>query len=53
MLLKHGYQSVEYFLAVSIEIKDIAHYGAQRFVWKFLQIVKKCVINYVVTDLSS
>jgi len=49
MLVKHSYQSVEYFLAVSIEIEDIAHYSAQRFVRKFLQL-KKYVINYIVTD---
>lgn len=51
MLMKHGYQSVEYFLAISIKIEDVAHYGAQRFVWKFLQV--KNVINYIVIDLSS
>ncbi|KYN03318.1 hypothetical protein ALC62_05818 [Cyphomyrmex costatus] len=31
MLMKHGYQSVEYFLAISIKIEDIAYY--------------KCVLN--------
>jgi len=38
MLMKHSYQSVEYFLAISIKIEDIAHYSAQRFVRKFLQL---------------
>ncbi|KYN31979.1 hypothetical protein ALC56_13732, partial [Trachymyrmex septentrionalis] len=30
MLMKHDYQGVEYFLTISIKIKDIAHYSTQR-----------------------
>jgi len=50
--MKHGYQGIEYFLAISIKIKDIAHYSTQRFVWKFLQLKNVLSITLLSIYLS-